>query len=91
MFQRKRPHRLAGREKVLQSELDTFLAQAENGGPASGFVKLGPQGCINLSAMTRDILAADSVGFHLITALPPQEATAFVTPAGLAARPAGGV
>ena len=36
-------------------------------------------------------LAADSVGFHLITALPPQEATAFVTPAGLAARPAGGV
>jgi hypothetical protein len=34
-------------------------------------------------------LTADSVGFHLVTALPPQEATAFVTPAGLAARPAG--
>jgi hypothetical protein len=39
----------------------------------------------------RFALAADSVGFHLITALPQQEATAFVTPAGLAARPAGGL
>jgi hypothetical protein len=38
----------------------------------------------------RFALAADSVGFHLITALPPQEATAFITP-GLAARPAGGL
>jgi hypothetical protein len=37
----------------------------------------------------RFVLVADSVGFHLIAALPPQEATAFVTPAGLAARPAG--
>jgi len=27
-------------------------------------------------------LAADSLGFNLITALPPQEVTAFVTPAG---------
>jgi hypothetical protein len=37
----------------------------------------------------RFVLAADSVGFHLIVALPPHEATAFVTPARPAARPAG--
>jgi len=37
----------------------------------------------------RFVLAADSVGFHLIVALPPHEDTAFVTPARPAARPAG--
>jgi len=31
-----------------QSELDTFLAQAETGGPASGFVKLGPENALIL-------------------------------------------
>jgi len=36
----------------------------------------------------RFALTADSLGFHLITALPPREATACVTSAGLAA-PAG--
>jgi hypothetical protein len=41
--------------------------------------------------MIRDARTDTTVGFHLITALPPQEATAFVTPAGLAARPAGGL
>ncbi len=37
----------------------------------------------------RFVLAPDSVGFHLVAALPPEEPTAFVTPAGLTARPAG--
>jgi hypothetical protein len=37
----------------------------------------------------RFALAADSVSFHLITALPPHETAAFATPAGLTTRPAG--
>ena len=37
----------------------------------------------------RFVLAADSVGFHLIVALPPHEATAFVTPARPAEQLAG--
>jgi hypothetical protein len=37
----------------------------------------------------RFVLAADSVGFHLIAALTPQEAIAFVAPTVLAAQPAG--
>jgi hypothetical protein len=36
----------------------------------------------------RFALTVDSLGFHLITALPPREATAFLAPGGLAA-PAG--
>jgi len=39
--------------------LVTLLAQAESGGPARGFVELGPTGCINLGPVSRETLAVD--------------------------------